>query len=173
MDVYVSHVCLVPTALRRGLESPGTGVTEDCEPLRGCWKPQISGRASSAKPSLKNPVLFWSGFLSDGLVVTYLYDNPYSVQISVGLSLRLELSCLGLLRAGLTGMCHLSSLFCLFLSFYICLFYFMYMMIYMYFTLCVWPACIWSTMCVPGANRGQKRAPDPLELQLLTHPCRC
>lgn len=33
------HVCLVPAEARRGIGSPGAGVTGGCGPTCGCWEP--------------------------------------------------------------------------------------------------------------------------------------
>ena len=43
------------------------------------------------------------------------------------------------------------------------------LIIFFYFILCVWIFCLHvclCIMCVPGACRGQKRASDPVELEL-------
>ena len=36
--VSVHHVCAVPVEARRGCHIPGTGVTDSCELLCGCWE---------------------------------------------------------------------------------------------------------------------------------------
>lgn len=38
MFVYVLLVCLVPADAKRGLDPPGIGVIDSCEPIYECWE---------------------------------------------------------------------------------------------------------------------------------------
>lgn len=53
------HLCIMciqcPQRSEEDTGSPGTGVTEDCEPLCGCSEPGSSARAAFHKPAFSAP----------------------------------------------------------------------------------------------------------------------
>ena len=63
LPVYVPHACLMSKAVRRGIRSPGTGVTGSRELLCGLWKLyscplQERYVLSTSKSSLQSPNYF-------------------------------------------------------------------------------------------------------------------
>lgn len=56
MYICALRVCLVPAEVREDAGSPGTGVTDECESLCGCWEPYLGPlqeqALSTAEPAL-------------------------------------------------------------------------------------------------------------------------
>jgi hypothetical protein len=55
--MYVHHVCTVPEETRRGVSSPGTGVTGSCELLCGCWGLNLGRLEEQTVLSITEPSL--------------------------------------------------------------------------------------------------------------------